>query len=53
LNPRREFRGAGILGLHCLRYFIVKYPELFEAMLESGSEYFFIALSSINITVSL
>lgn len=51
-NPRTDFRGGGILSLHCLRYFIKKYPELFKQMLKDGSEYFFISLSSINVTVS-
>ncbi len=51
-NPRTDFRGSGIMGLHCLRYFVSKYPELFKQMVSTGSEYFFISLSSINITVS-
>ena len=28
-NPRLEFRSGGILALHCIRYFIKKYPEVF------------------------
>ena len=39
-NPRTDFRGAGIMGLHCLRYFVSKYPELFKQMIQTGSEYF-------------
>lgn len=28
-NPRAEFRAGGILELHCIRYFIKKYPDVF------------------------
>ena len=49
-NPRIDFRGGGVLSLHCLRYFIRQYPELFKQMLQCGSEYFFISLTSINIS---
>lgn len=51
-NPRADFRGAGILSLSCLNYFFKYYNEQFNEMLQSGSEYFFIALSSINVTVN-
>jgi len=52
-NPRNDFRSGGILALQSMRYFIATYPDVFKQMLQSGSEYFFIALSSINITVFL
>eukprot|EP00347_Sterkiella_histriomuscorum_P014814 403359427 len=52
-NPRAELRGGGILSLYCLRFFIKRNPEVFQQMLEDGSQYFYIALSSVNITTFL
>lgn len=50
-NPRTDFRGAGILGLHCLRYFVTTYPgEFAEMRRDSDRTDFFIAISSFNIT---
>ncbi|CDW71293.1 elmo ced-12 domain-containing protein [Stylonychia lemnae] len=49
-NPRLEFRNGGILSLECIRYFIKKNPEVFQQMLQEGAQYFYIALSSINVT---
>ncbi len=47
-NPRTDFRGGGILGLHCLRYFLLKYPEEFLKM--QSDDTFFFAITSINLT---
>ena len=47
-NPRTDFRGGGILGLHCIRYFIRAYPDEFSVMRSDDS--FFFAITSINIT---
>ncbi|TNV79206.1 hypothetical protein FGO68_gene3408 [Halteria grandinella] len=52
-NPRIEFRSGGFLGLQSIRFFIKNYHEVFKQILANGSEYFFFALSSINITTFL
>jgi hypothetical protein len=51
-NPRTDFRGGGLLSLNCLKYFVKKYPDVFKQMLISESRSFYIALSSINVTVN-
>ena len=50
-DPRTDFRSSGILGLHCLRYFVKNYTETFIEMIQYGSEYFYVAICSLNITV--
>ncbi|CDW75978.1 engulfment and motility protein [Stylonychia lemnae] len=49
-NARTDFRGAGLLGLHCLRYFASVYPAEFAQMRNNTSSNFFIAITSLNIT---
>lgn len=49
-NPRTDFRGGGVLALHCLRYFSLVYPEYFEEMMHDKTDTFFLAISSINIS---
>eukprot|EP00347_Sterkiella_histriomuscorum_P023455 403334575 len=50
-NPRTDFRGAGILGLQCLKYFVQVYPDEFAQMRRDvNTSDFFIAISSFNIT---
>jgi len=52
-NPRTDFRGGGILSLLCLRYLIQVYPDTFRDLRAMDSNTFFLAISSINVTVSL
>jgi hypothetical protein len=49
-NPRTDFRGAGLLGLHCLRYFCEAYSRDFHLMREDKTETFLIAITSFNLT---
>eukprot|EP00347_Sterkiella_histriomuscorum_P005080 403357976 len=37
-NPRNDFKNGGILALHSLRYFVKKYPDIFQEMLREGRE---------------
>ena len=48
MNPRTDFRGSGILGLLCLRYFVQNYHSEFEAMRKDTT--IFLAIKSINVT---
>lgn len=50
-NPRTDFRGAGLLGLLCLRYFVQNYHEEFLQMRQNSTIY--LALKSINVTHNL
>lgn len=52
-NPRTDFRGSGIIGLHCLNYFCSKYRNNKREMLEKEEEYFFFALYGINLCFAL
>jgi hypothetical protein len=50
-NPRTDFRGAGILGLQCLLYFVRNFNTEFQAMRQDTStSFFFFAITSINAT---
>ena len=52
-DPRTDFRGAGLLGLKCLVYFMDKYPDAAERMRNNGEDYFFFAVSCCNMSYAL
>eukprot|EP00350_Pseudokeronopsis_sp_OXSARD2_P007955 CAMPEP_0170545174 /NCGR_PEP_ID=MMETSP0211-20121228/3658_1 /TAXON_ID=311385 /ORGANISM="Pseudokeronopsis sp., Strain OXSARD2" /LENGTH=186 /DNA_ID=CAMNT_0010849003 /DNA_START=239 /DNA_END=799 /DNA_ORIENTATION=- len=50
-NPRTDFRGAGLLGLKCLKYLHKNYHLDFEAMRKANKEKnFFFAIASLNVS---
>lgn len=51
-NPGTDFRGAGLLGLQQLLYFVMHYPEDFRKVRTAAFDYPF-AISALNITYFL
>ena len=52
-NARTDFRGGGIVSLHCLNYFFRNFKSTKTEILNKNETFFFLACSGINLTLGL